>query len=152
VSTEFYELQQDPTASHSRILPPNDSSKLGCITKSPQMPRDDDAPDLQPEETCRQCPTQTLRSQCPHTAEGRQYLKKNRHPRQSVHYFIGVFSPLTSLLQTPESSNSCRPPWFNQWSPSKSLSNPGPPHYYSWPGPVPAYGMPVIQSQPIVCG
>ncbi|KAF7324246.1 hypothetical protein MSAN_01272200 [Mycena sanguinolenta] len=44
------------------------------------MPRDDERNGL--EQTCRQCPTQSLRSQCPHTLEGREYLKEQNYLRQ----------------------------------------------------------------------
>ncbi|KAF8155381.1 hypothetical protein K438DRAFT_357386 [Mycena galopus ATCC 62051] len=43
------------------------------------------------EETCRQCPTRTLRSQCPHTPEGREYQKQQRNVHQPV---LSQASPL----------------------------------------------------------
>lgn len=58
------------------------------------MARDNNEAGLQ--ETCPQCPTPALRSQCPHTPEGREYLKQQRLLRQSVRRLCSTFSPLTS--------------------------------------------------------
>ncbi|KAJ7211779.1 hypothetical protein B0H12DRAFT_1079548 [Mycena haematopus] len=94
--------------------------------------RDHDRNDL--DETCRQCPTQTLISQCPHSPEGRDYLKEQRNLRQ----------------RTPEPSNVSRPPWFNYWLSPPKRANETATYNNPWFGSGPVYGMPAFSNQSMI--